>query len=150
VGKVAIVTDSAACLPPEVVREYDIHVVPFGLIFGDKVFRDGVDMSPNEFYHMLAEVDDLPTTSQPAVGDFLRVYEPLSREADAIVSIHIPHEMSGVCSTAQAAARMIEGVPVYVIDSRTAVTAQGFVVLEAARAAAAGADADQVVAGLRR
>jgi DegV family protein with EDD domain len=128
------------------VQGYGIHVVPFGLIFGDKVFRDGVDMSPNEFYHMLAEVDELPTTSQPAVGDFLRVYEPLSREVDAIVSIHIPHEMSGVCSTARAAARMIEAVPIHVIDSRTAVTAQGFIVLEAARAAAAGANADQVVA----
>jgi len=144
--RVAIVTDSAACLPAELVREYGIHIVPFGLIFGEQVLRDGVDITPDQFYRRLAQARELPKTSQPAVGDFLRVYEPLSREARAILSIHIPREMSGAVSTARAAARMVEGVPIYVMDSRTAVTAQGFIVLEAARMAATGADLEQVVA----
>ncbi|MFQ6058978.1 MAG: DegV family protein [Anaerolineae bacterium] len=145
-GKIAIVTDSAACLPTELVQEYGIHIVPFGLIFGEQVFRDGVDITPNQFYHLLAEASDLPTTSQPSVGDFLRVYESLSREVEAIVSIHIPKELSGTLSTAREAARLVPQVPIRIVDSRTAVTAQGFVVLEAARMAAAGGDLDRVVA----
>jgi DegV family protein with EDD domain len=145
-GKIAIVTDSAACLPTELVKEYGIHIVPFGLIFGERVFRDRVDITPNEFYHLLAKANDLPTTSQPSVGDFLRVYERLSWEAEAIVSIHIPGELSGTLSTAREAARLVPQVPIRIVDSRTAVTAQGFVVLEAARMAAAGGDLDRVVA----
>jgi len=146
VGKIAIVTDSAACLPMELVQKYGIHIVPFGLIFGQRVYRDGVDITPNEFYHLLVKANDLPTTSQPSVGDFARVYERLSREAEAIISIHVPGELSGTLSSAQEAARLIPQTLIRVIDSRTAVTAQGFVVLEAARMAAARGDLDQVVA----
>lgn len=145
-GKIAVVTDSAACLPDSFLRQYDIHVVPFGLIWGREVFRDGVDMRPGEFYHRLRESPTLPSTSQPSMGEFLAVYQRLAQEAEGIVSIHIPRTMSGTCNAAEAAARMLPRVPVRVIDCGTAVMAQGFVVREAARAAQAGATLEEVVA----
>ncbi len=144
-GRIAVVTDSAACLPEGLLQQYDIHVVPFGLMWGDEVLRDGIDITPAEFYHRLRTSEELPTTSQPSIGDFLRVYQPLAGKVDGIVSIHIPQALSGTYSGAQAAARMLEDVPVRVVDCGTAVMAQGFVVLAAARAAAAGAGLDEVV-----
>ncbi len=144
-GKIAVVTDSAACLPEELLQQYGIHVVPFGLIWGDEVLRDGIDITPEVFYHRLRTSEELPTTSQPSLGDFLRVYQPLAGKVDGIVSIHIPQALSGTVSGAQAAARLLGEMPVRVVDSGTAVMAQGFVVLAAARAAAAGAGLDEVV-----
>ncbi|MEA3459195.1 MAG: DegV family protein [Chloroflexota bacterium] len=143
-ARIAIVTDSIACIPAELIEKYDIHVVPDLVIFGQRAFRDGVDITPKQFYRMLREAETLPTTSVPSIGDFLRVYARLSREAEAIVSIHVPKELSALFTTAQAAARLIDSVPVHVIDSRTVTMAQGFVVLAAARAAAEGQDLAEV------
>jgi DegV family protein with EDD domain len=144
-NRIAIVTDSAACLPKPLIRQYGIHVVPFGLIWGHEVFRDGVDMTPAEFYHRLRESPTLPATSQPLMGEFLSLYQSLAQEAEGIVSIHLAQTMSGTYNTAQTAARMLAEMPVQVVDSGTAVMAQGFVVLAAARAAQAGGTPDQVV-----
>lgn len=113
-------------------------------MWGEEVLRDGVDITPEEFYHRLRTSEELPTTSQPSIGDFLRVYQPLADKVDGIVSIHIPQVLSGTYSGAKAAARMLGKVPVRVVDSGTAVMAQGFVVLAAARAAMAGASLDEV------
>lgn len=144
-SRIGVVTDSAACLPDALRQQYDIHVVPFGLIWDDEVLRDGVDITPEEFYHRLRVAEELPQTSQPSIGDFLRVYQPLADEVDGIVSIHIPQAVSGTYSGARTAAQMLEEVPIQVVDSGTAVMAQGFVVLAAAHAAVAGADLDEVV-----
>jgi DegV family protein with EDD domain len=144
-GRIAIVTDSAACLPPELVREYGIEVVPFRLLWEGRQFRDGVDLTPTEFYRLLREARTLPTTSHPPPEDFAEAYARLSQSAEGIVSIHIPQEMSGTYGAALRAAEAANSVPVRVIDSRTAVMAQGFVVLEAARAAARGASLEEVV-----
>jgi len=150
VKKVAIVTDSAACLPQELIWEHDIRVVPFVLIFGGRVYQDGVDMTTAEFYRMLQESPLAPTTSQPSIGDFLTVYETLRREAEAVVSIHVPATLSGCWNSAMAAARQVPDLPVHVIDCGTAAMAQGFVVLAAARAAMAGASAEEVVRAAER
>lgn len=144
-GKIAVVTDSAACLPKALLEQYNIHVVPFELIWGEEVLRDGIDISPAEFYRRLETSEELPTTSQPSIGNFLKLYQSLAHEIEGIVSIHIPQALSGTCSGARAAARMLGEVPVRVIDSGTAVMAQGFVVLAAARAALAGAGLEAVV-----
>lgn len=144
VSKIAVVTDSAACLPEKLIEKYEIHVVPFGLVWGEEVLRDGVDITPEEFYRRLRRTEELPRTSQPSIGDFLKVYEPLAETADGIVSIHIPQTLSGVCSGAESAARILGEVPVRVVDSGTAVMAEGFVVLAAARAAEAGAGLEEV------
>ncbi|HID86413.1 MAG TPA: DegV family protein, partial [Anaerolineae bacterium] len=144
-GKIAIVTDSSACVPKELAKKYDIHIVPILLNLDQQTFRDEVDITTTEVYRLLQKNKHLPTTSAPSVGDFLRVYAKLSEEVESIVSIHLPEELSAIYSTAVAATRLIDGARIEVVDSRTAAMGQGFVVLEAARAAAAGADIEGVL-----
>lgn len=144
-GRIAVVTDSVACLPPELVAAYDIRVVPIRLVWKHRVFRDAVDIFPEQVFTWLEE-GELPTTSQPSIGDFLQTYRELARHASGIVSIHLSAVMSGTYNAARLAAEMVPDVPIRVIDSQAAVMAQGFLVLEAARAAAAGASLDEIVA----
>jgi DegV family protein with EDD domain len=146
VGKVAVVTDSVACIPQELIERYDIHVVPFHVIWDGRVYTDGVDLTPQEFYDLFGQSDSFPTTAQPSLADFVRIYARLSKEAKGIVSIHIPEELTGAVNVARVAAREAASVPVRVVDSRMATMAQGFIVLEAARTAAAGGTLDEVVA----
>jgi len=144
--RIAVVTDSGACLPAELLREYDIHVVPFELVWNGHSFRDGVDITPTEFYRRLREAHSWPTTSAPALGDFATLYTQLGRDADGIVSIHAASELSATLQTARLAAEQASPVPVRVIDSRTGASAEGFVVLAAARAAVAGGSLEEVAA----
>ena len=144
-SRIAIVTDSAACLPAELVSQYSIHVVPLVVVFGKQVYSDGVDLTAPQFYRMLREAKHPPTTSQPSLGAFRELYDELAGKSEGIVSIHVPASLSGVPSTAEAAARLCPGVPIRVLDSGTAAMAEGFVTLAAARAAAAGGSLSQVV-----
>jgi len=150
-ARIAVVTDSAACIPPELVQEYHIHVVPFELVWDGQSYRDGIDITPTEFYRRLQEQkgNSWPTTSQPALGDFATLYAQLSQEVDGIVSIHVPGELSATLQTARLAAEQAWPVPVTVINSHTAAIAEGFVVLAAARAAAAGGSLEEVVAAAK-
>jgi len=143
--KIAIVTDSSANLPPELVREYDIHIVPIYLRWNGKDYRDGVDISPEEVYHRLRSSTSLPKTSAPSVGDFLRTYMALASEADVIISIHLSPNLSAIYEAALTASRLVEGTKIYVVDSHTAAMGQGFVVLEAARAARKGASPEEIL-----
>lgn len=145
-GKIAVVTDSAACLPPALVQELDIHLVPFELVWDGVAYRDGVDITPTEFYRRFRTAESYPLTSQPALGDFAKLYAQLAAEYDGIVSIHVSAEMTGTIYSAQLAAEQIDRVPIRVLDSHTATMAEGFIVLAAARAAQAGASLDEVVA----
>jgi DegV family protein with EDD domain len=144
-GKIAVVTDSVACVPQELLEKYDIRVVPFHVVWDGRVYTDGVDLTPGEFYRFFDENKAFPTTTQPSLADFMRTYARLSEEAEGIVSIHIPEELTGTISVARVAAKEAASVPVRVVDSRMATMAQGFVVLEAARTAAAGGTLDEVV-----
>lgn len=93
--QVAVVTDSAANLPAELVRQYHIHIVPLWLRLGERLYRDEVDITASEFYRHLREDKESLSTSQPSVGDFLGVYRRLAEQAQAIVSIHLPAKLSG-------------------------------------------------------
>ena len=148
-GRIAIVTDSSANLPAELIEKYGIHIVPLKIAFGERVFRDGVDITPEEFYRMLRETDDPPVTSQPSPGEFEELYARLAPEAEAIVSIHISGGLSGTISSALAAREAMPTLPIHVVDSRTTSIALGFIVLEAAQVAAAGGTPDEVLAKAR-
>ena len=143
--KPTVVTDSTATVPKDLVQQLGIHVVPVLLTFGDQTFRDGVDIRPSEAYRQLRTGIHLPKTSAPSVGDFLRVYATVGREASGIVSIHMSSDLSATYSTAVLASRLIDDVPIRIVNCGTAAMGQGFVVLEAARAAASGATLDEVV-----
>ena len=98
---IRIVTDSATDLPPEIIRELDITVVPVYLIFGKQVLSDRVDITEDDLYQRLQDDPIHPTTTQPTPKDFAEVYQRLSQEADNIISIHISGKLSGTYNSAR-------------------------------------------------
>ena len=145
-SKVVVVTDSSANVPPELARPLNIRVVPQLLAVNGRTMHDGVDITPGELYRKLRTSKSQPKTSAPSVGDFVRVYASAVQEANGIVSIHLSPRLSVTYSVALTASQLLDGTPIRVINCHTAAMAHGFVVLEAARMAAAGADLDAVVA----
>lgn len=143
-SEIAVVTDSASALPAEVVEQYGIRVLPLKIIWQGEVLRDGIDMTSQEFYARLEKEKDLPTTSGVSTEEMLETFRTM--QAKAIVGIFLANELSSTFSAACAVQSEALRTPFYVVDSRTAAMAQGFVVLEAARAAQAGASVEQVVA----
>lgn len=144
--KIGIVTDSTAYLPREMQEEFGIEVVSLIVNFEGQSFPEEV-LGDNfgEFYERLRHAKTLPTTSQPSVGDFLQVYERLGKHLESIISIHITGGISGTVQSAQAAARMLPGLDITVVDSRATSLGQYLVVDAAARAARAGFSRDEVL-----
>jgi len=150
VPNVAVVTDSIADLPPEVAEEFGITVVPIVVRFGDALYRDGLDLSPDEFYQRLRGSKALPATSVPAPAAFADVYDKLAEKASEIVTISVTARLSGTYQVAlQAVGLMKKRCRVEVLDSQWAVMAQGFTAIAAAKAARAGAGIDAVLDAAR-
>jgi len=152
--KVAIVTDTTACIPQEQVERYDIEVVPIQLIFEDRAYRDGIDISPTEFYTLLRQAKKLPTTSSSSPGPYLEAYRQASQRAESVLCITLSAKFSGIYNSAHLAKEMakteLPNVVIEVLDSGTAAAAQGLVVLAAARAADSGQDLDEVMATAKK
>lgn len=144
--KVVVVTDSSATVPERLARELDIRVVPILLNLDGYSVRDGVDITHTEVYRLLRDAKHPPTTSAPSVGDFLQAYVAAAPEASGIISIHLSPKLSGTYNAALTASRLLDDVPIRVVDCHTVAIGQGFVVLAAARAAAEGADLEAVTA----
>ena len=143
---VKIVTDSTSSIDRATAQDLGITVVAQSVHFGTRAFEDGVTITPDEFYEMLSDSADLPTTSQASPGRFRDVYEELGRDADGIVSIHISSRISGTLNSAQlGASASSSDCPIEVIDSRQASMGLGLIVLAAADAARRGADHEEVV-----
>jgi DegV family protein with EDD domain len=149
---VAIVSDTCHYLPKDLVAEHDIHLVSLYVHWQDETVRESDISSYDDYYARLRTAADLPTTSQPSIGDFLAVYEPLLAAGDDIVSIHLAGGMSGTVSAAEQARERLGGRAerVHVIDSSSACGGQGLVVLSAAAAAREGGDATAVAERARR
>ena len=143
---VKIVTDSVSDLPSEVVEELGITVVPLNVRFGDEVYRDGIDLTAEQFYERLIHSQILPVTSVPTPAAFAGAYDKLAEETDAILSIVLSAKLSGTYEVAlQSVGLMKRKCRVEVIDSQWAVMAQGFIVIAAAKAAQAGASIEEVI-----
>lgn len=148
---VKIVTDSTADIPPDLAVELGITVVPIYVRFGDRIFRDGVDITPDEFYRLLAGSVHHPATSQPAPEDFETAYAAFYRDVEGIISIHISSRISGTCNAAAvAAANLRPRFPIEVIDSGLNSAGLALVVMEAARLAQSGEGYAAVLAGTRQ
>jgi DegV family protein with EDD domain len=142
--KVQIVTDSTADLPEKLIEEYNIVVVPLKVIFsGKETYRDGVDISTEQFYRRLVESREAVTTSQPTPGEFASVYASLP--SPSVISIHISGAMSGTCQSAGIARKMVRGADIEVIDSKSVSMGLGLIVLEAARAASKGKTKEEIL-----
>ncbi len=147
--QVAVVTDTTACIPKEQVEKYGIQVVPIELIFGDKVYRDGLDINPTEFYTLLRQAEKLPTTAGSLPGPYLEAYRKVSKEVSGILCITESSKFSGMFNSAQVAIEMakkdIPNVAIEVLECTTAAAGMGLVALAANRAAASEKSLAEVV-----
>ncbi|MGH2924869.1 MAG: DegV family protein [Solirubrobacterales bacterium] len=150
--RTAVVSDTTAYLPDELVAEHGIHRVSLYVsLEGEQ--RPEIEIAPSEyaeFYERLRQSEEGVATSQPSIGDFVAVYERLLAEGGDVVSVHLSAGISGTCESARLARRQLidegrGGERIHVFDSRSAAGGQGLVVLAAARAAAAGADGDEAL-----
>lgn len=145
-SRIKIYTDSTADLPPALAKELDITVIPMTTTFGSQVFRDGVDLTNEEFYRKLAESETLPTTAQQTPQELLAQYEKGTADGSSIIAIHLSSGLSGTVQSALMARSMLPpGRDVTIIDSLGASLGQGMLAIRAAKMAAAGADKEEIV-----
>lgn len=147
---IKIVTDSTAYLPEEVVQRYNISVIPLNVLFGERSYKEGRDLSHEQFYKMLAQVKDLPTTSQPSVGEFHALYSELVQDGSEVISIHISSKLSGTVDSALMACKDLPEAKISVVDSLSTAIGLELMVVAAAEAVAAGQSRAEVVALLER
>jgi len=146
VPNVAIVTDSVADLPPQIADEFGITVVPLVVRFGTDLYRDGLDLSPDQFYDRLRTSKALPATSVPPPAAFADAYDKLAEKTNEIVVVGLTSKLSATYQVAlQAVGLMKKKCRVEVLDSQWAIMAQGFIAIAAAKAAQAGTSLDEVL-----
>ncbi len=142
---IAFVTDSTAYMPADLLKQYNIHVVPNVVNWGTQTYRDGVDITSSAFFERLKTDPVMPTTAVSSIGDFRDVYEAAAKTAEAVIGVHLSAKLSGTFSAAVQARAMLPQSKITVIDSNATAMALGFVVLAAARAAMAGGSYDDAV-----
>ncbi len=150
---VKIITDSSAHLSQAAREQFDITVVPLHVFFGEKDYRDEVDLPNKQFYELLPNASDHPKTSQPSAGEFIQVYQPLIEAGREIVSVHLSAKLSGTYASACAAKEHLEGqfkkaLPINVVDTLNVSMGLGLLVIAAAQAAQAGKSPQDIVATL--
>lgn len=145
--KIKIVTDSTVDLSKEMIEKFNIEVLPLSIHINGHTYTDGIDITQNEFIEMMKASDELPKSSQPAVGAFLEVYDRLGAEGYDVLSIHMTKELSGTVQTAATAAGMTN-TKVTVIDSGFISKALAFQVLEAAEMAQQGKNIQEITTRL--
>lgn len=149
-GRIRIVTDSSAHLRPGVAARLGISVVPQNIHLGGVTYREGVDITPKEFFQKMAATTEMPTWSPPSVETIANLYWELSRKYDEIISLHVSSELSGTCEAARVAAQTLLGrCKIVVIDSLAISLGLGILVEAAAEAAAKGAQMDEIVRLIR-
>ncbi len=150
---VAVVTDSTTYLPPGLIERWGIHQVSLYVGWGGDL-RPEPEYDLDAFYARLRDSSELPSTSQPSVGDFLACFEPLAGAGRDVVSVHIAGGLSGTCESAREAALVVadKGLPgrVEVVDGQTGAGGLGCLVIGAARAAEQGLGLDEVVDAVRQ
>ncbi|MFC1926023.1 DegV family protein [Chloroflexota bacterium] len=153
-GKTAIIADTLACLPGEMVEQYGIEVIAPNIYFDGRVYRDGLDISPSEAYQMLEKAPQLFSTSSPPPTEYIELFHKISSRAENILCITISSKLStfyNVALLAKEQARAeLPHTNIEVMDSETVTGAEGFVVLAAARAAAEGKGLTETIEAAQR
>ena len=147
-SRIAILSDSVACLGQEQIERYAIRVLPLNFVFEGKVYRDHVDIAPSEAYRFLEKDPEAFLTSPSSPGDYLAVYRELSREADGILCVSLSSKLSTLCNSAQVAKELVSkelpSTRIVVLDTETAAAGEALIVLAAAQAVAEGKSLDEV------
>jgi DegV family protein with EDD domain len=147
---IKIVTDSTCDMPADWIQRYRVNVVPVNIHFDLDSFQEGVNLTPAQFYDRINRSGSLPTTSQPAVGEFKKIFERLSADGSEILSLHLTSKLSGTWQAATLAARQLNTqAKITVFDSWTGSAGLGFMVREAAQMAKAGQAVPQIIDKLR-
>lgn len=146
--KTAIVTDSTAYLPTNLLEELDIHMIPLTVTLNGEAYDEEIDLTSTDFYDKVRGDGPLPKTSQPPIGKFIDLYESLKVTHDAVISIHLSSGISGTFAGAGQAGEMVEGIEVHTFDSEISCYPQGFYVLRAARMVQQGATPEAIMAEL--
>ncbi|MDE5415362.1 DegV family protein [Alkalihalobacterium chitinilyticum] len=141
--KIKIVTDSTVDFY-EQLKDLDVEVVPLSVTIEGKSYLDGVDITSQEYIEKLTQVEEIPKTSQPAVGTFVDTYNRLGEDGSEIISIHMTSGMSGTVTAAETAAGLVD-VPVTVVDSKFISAALSFQVIEAAEMAKEGKSKEEIL-----
>ncbi len=146
--KIAVVTDSTAYIPPELVKKHNITVAPQVLIWDDKTYRDGVDIQSSEFFTRLKTAKTMATTSQVSVADMQDIFQNLVEQGFDVLGIFISAKLSGTIQSATQARELMgsAGEKVAIVDSLSTAMAMGFQALTVARAAEAGASVKDCIA----
>ena len=151
--KVAVITDSIACLTRGQVEEHGITVMPLNFYHGGKLYRDWIDVTPTEAYELFLQDPDSFKTSAVSPGDFLEAYRKVSEQAESILCITVSSGLSAVYNAARDAREIMKdelpGVSIEVLDSLNCTAAEGFIALAAGRAAAEGGSLTEVTAAAR-
>lgn len=145
--KTAVVTDSTAYITKEIRDKWNIHMIPLNVIFGNEVYQEEVDITAEQFYQKVKE-KELPTTSQPPIGQFVQLFERLAKDYDAVISIHLSSGISGTFAGAVTASRMVEHIKVYPFDTETSCMPQGLYAIEAAKMALNDEAGDKILSRL--
>ncbi|MBR1482263.1 MAG: DegV family protein [Ruminococcus sp.] len=140
--KIKITTDSTADLSPELLKHYDISVVPLYVVMGDKILKDGIEATPEDIYTFVDETGKLPKTSAPNLNDFLSMFRNWRKQGFNVVHFNISSDFSSSHATARMAAEEVGGVEV--VDTRNLSTGSGLLVLHACEMAQNGATAAQI------
>ncbi|MFC1905750.1 DegV family protein [Chloroflexota bacterium] len=143
-SKIAVVTDSTATIPEEIVKKYNIYVAPLHVTWDKIRYRDGVDLKQDEFYKRLRKSSTLPTTSSAIQGEFLQIFEDLKGKVDGVVAVLLSSALGAACNSATSAKSMVSDLPVEIVDSKLVTTGLGFGAIAAAKVASAGGSIEQI------
>jgi DegV family protein with EDD domain len=141
---VKIVTDSTSDLSPEIAKSLGITIVPLNVHFGEQTYLDGIEITPDEFFHRLTTEKNLPKTSQPSIGAFTEAYKSVIGTDVEILSIHVSEKLSGTINSARGAIEQLPEAKIELVDTMGVSLFSGLVVMEAARAAIQGASLEEV------
>ncbi|GLB46862.1 hypothetical protein WR164_08410 [Philodulcilactobacillus myokoensis] len=149
--KIAVVTDSTAYLSHKERDAYNIKVISIPLVINGKTYHEGVDISTDDFYDQLKQADQLPTTSQPPMGEVIKVYRKLAKEGyDAVISIHLASTISGFLDQLKSVAKSIKDIKVIPYDSKITVKLMGYLAMAAGKMAQENLSVDEIIHELNR
>ena len=145
--QIAIVTDSAAYMPQELLTQWNIPVIPQTLIWDGETYRDGVDIDASTFYSRLRTSKSFPSTSQPTMPEFVDFFQRVAneRQTDTILAVLVSSKMSGTIASARAAAEELSHLNIRIVDTGLISMGMGFPIIAGARAVAEGKGLDEVI-----
>ncbi len=146
--KIAIVTDSTANIPKDLLKIHDIFVMPLRVNWpGDPIvsFRDIVELSPSEFYDQLEKSPDIPTTSQPSPGEFVEFFTEIAKDYDQIIAILVSDKLSGTMKSAQFAINSVDNVEIDLVNSKATGSAMGTIVIQCAGMVKEGKKSQEII-----